>query len=53
MAVAGRFMTKWFIVCGMVRILGGLGFLSCRDVFAGMMTLFSLVAVKFKRSSAA
>jgi hypothetical protein len=23
MAVAGRFMTKWLIVCGIVRMVGG------------------------------
>ena len=56
MAVAGRFMTKWLIVWGIVMILGG-GIGREGAVFRGRFGLivmaFFLVAVSWRRSSAA
>ncbi len=43
MAVAGRFMTKWEIVCGMVTIVGlgtGSEGLALRESFLGIEMVF-------------
>ena len=56
MAEAGRFMTKWEIVCGIVRIVGsGMGSvgLALNMRFAGMEMVFWLVAVRWRMESAA
>ncbi len=56
MAVAGRFMTKWEIVCGIVMIVGseaGSDGLALRESFLGIEMVFWWVAVRFRRSSTA
>jgi hypothetical protein len=55
-AEAGKFMTKWDIVCGMVRILGsgtGSEALALYTRFAGIETVFWWVEVRCKMESAA
>lgn len=56
MAVAGRFMTKWEIVCGMVMAVeGGIGSdgAAFLERFLGIEMVFWWVAVRERRSSAA
>jgi len=55
-AEAGRFMTKWLIVCGIVRTVGfGTGSvgLALNVRFAGMEMVFWLVVVRSRIESAA
>lgn len=56
MAVAGRFMTKWLIVWGIVMVVGG--GMGCeggafRERFGWIVMVLFLVAVSCRRSSAA
>lgn len=57
--MAGRFITKWEIVCGMVRMVGGGGGragspAAVRDRFSleGMLILLLFVAVRVRSSEA-
>ncbi len=56
MAVAGRFMTKWLMVCGMVMMVGGsMGAEegALRERSLGIEMVFSLLEASERRSSAA
>jgi len=56
MADAGRFMTKWLMVCGIVRMVGGavgeVG-LEANGRFAGMEMVFWFVVVRSRIESTA